>query len=161
MTVTRRRAGTWLMAAGIAVLVLYGAGHLGAAFAGTRLDDGEPYRWDGQPLYLNPLGSGATCTLVRDDGRQSRWVLDPAPSKRDRAFDLVKSNEYLTPGGTFAAAETDGGGELSCSGPVRAGSGWPVHGYVLAEGGLWTVIPSLVAVVVGRGLRRRAARTTT
>lgn len=66
------------------------------------------------------------------------------------------SHEAMKPGGA-TIAPADRPGQLTCTGEVRVGSGWIVHVYAVAEGGLWVVIPAAAALVVGGASRKGAA----
>jgi hypothetical protein len=152
----RRRVGTWLAAVGFAVMAVFAAQHVASSLIGSRLVEGRTYRWDGEPLYVQSLDGTATCVFDRGEGVRERWIVGDTPTSRERAWNLEKSNEYFRPGGELVGGESGGRAELSCSADMRVGSGWPVYLYLLAEGGLLTVVPAAAASVVGLRLRRPA-----
>lgn len=150
----RRPVGTALIALGVAAFAVVAFGHVGSTLIGSRLHEGQPYRWADEPLYIKSLSGRQQCSL--DD----RWgppgqVTVGVHYGRGNGF--AGSHESVKLGGA-AIGPADRPGQITCTGEVRIGSGWIVHVYAVADGGLWVVIPAAAALVVG-GASRKSARS--
>lgn len=141
-----------MIALGVAAFAVVAFGHIGSTLIGTRLHEGEPYRWANRPLYIKSLSGRQECSLDDGAGPPGRVTVGV---HYGRGNGFAASHEAMKPRGA-AIGPADVLGQITCTGEVRIGSGWTVHVYTVAEGGLWVVFPAAAALVVGGASRKGA-----